>query len=104
MSFRKIFPYVIPAVVVLLVMGTVGWVLYSRATAFMTDALRTYLSTSASLAAQQFDHADILAVTGPKDMEKPAYRELVTRLRTIRDGMPSARFAYIYRKTEHPLQ
>jgi signal transduction histidine kinase len=82
--------------------AVVGWLFVSRATMFMEDALRTYLQTSAMLAAQQFDPEDLDIVRSPLDRNRPEYTNVVHRLDAIRDGIASARFAYIFRRTNNP--
>lgn len=104
LSWKTIASIGLPVAVVLLAITIITWIFASRATAFMDDALRTYLRTSAGLAAAQIDPDDVRAIRNASDIELPEYRRLVGQLYAIRNTVASARFAYIFRETEQAMQ
>lgn len=94
---------VLPSSMIIAAVVVAGWFLYTRAESFIDSALRTYLQTSATLAAEQFDPRDIARVRAAADTATPEYARLVQRLHMIRSHIPAARFAYIFRQTDDAM-
>lgn len=92
---------IVPLIIIAFVV-TLGALFYVRAQSLMAAELRYRLVSAASLAAQQFDTADIEAVWSPTDGGSLAHRRLVERLQNIRVAVPSARFVYLVRATDDP--
>lgn len=90
-------------VVVLLAVSVLGATFFLRGRAIMEERLKQHLRDTAAVAAQQFDAATLDDIDGPEDMESAAFRDVVTRLRNIREEIPNIRFAYLMRRTEEPL-
>ena len=93
---------VVPVIIVLFVV-TLGAFFYIRAEAIMADQLRQRLQSTASVAASQFDPADIERVRGIEDRGSPAHLRLVDQLRRVRAMTPGTRFAYLVRATKDPF-
>jgi len=64
--------------------------------------VRSGLRTAAALGSLQFTAQEIEAIQRPSDMNKSAYTRVVKKLDDIRDQVPNAKFAYIFRKTDDP--
>lgn len=87
-------------VVALLACGTTWF--YLRSQAILTEEVRGQLKTFGALAAMQFSAADIQAIRGPGDTQKPVFRLLVERAERIRQHAADAAFVYVMRRTENP--
>lgn len=94
--------WIVPIMIVLFV-GTLGAFFYVRAEALMASELRQRLVATATLAAQQFDAAEIVRVRSSDDAGSPAHRRLVKRLQDIRVAVPGVEYAYLVRRTDDPF-
>lgn len=74
---------------------------FVRSRQALGEEIRERLRTVAAAAAMQFDASAIDALRGPKDMDKPAFRETVRRLDEVRQIIPGIRYAYILRRGPH---
>ncbi len=87
-------------VIVLLIAG-VGVLFYYRSRHVMEAQLRQQLLDTTSVAAMQFSADDVQKAIGQKKTS-PAVRDLIMRLREIRENIPLVRYAYIMRRTKDP--
>lgn len=88
--------------VILAFVGAFGAYFYIRAESLMAEQVRERLRSTASVAAEQFDVADIALVRGEADAGSPAHRRLVAQLRRIRAMTPGVIYAYVVRATDDP--
>lgn len=86
------------------VVGVVaGATFYVRGRAIMEAELKDKLRTTASMAALQFDPADVDAISGVESLHTPVFHDIAARLDAIRDAGPNVRFAYLMRRTDDPM-
>ncbi len=64
--------------------------------------LEEKLRNTAAMAAMQFNPSTIVRIRDADDMNMPEFKDVVRRLRSIREEIPEIRFAYIMRQTENP--
>lgn len=88
---------------VLLVIAFLGSLFYLRGEWMMQEQLKERLRISASMAALHFNGMPLEKVEGPRDMNTPLFREIVARLRSIREQSTTIRYAYIMRRTDDPM-
>lgn len=69
----------------------------------MEQQLREKLKSTAAIAAMQFDGNVVDRTRGPNVMKSGDFRDIVQRLRQIRENIPTIRYAYIMRKTADPM-
>ncbi len=91
-------------VTVILAITAFGTFFFFRGQQIMESQLRKQLSTTAAVAALQFDSTLVEQVHGPDDEVKPVYWELVAKLHGLKLTAPNVRFAYIMRRTKDPNQ
>lgn len=82
---------------------TTFW-LYSTTQRLFRWSIDERLIGLASVAAIQFDPAELDEIVGPESVPSPVYRDVVERLDTIRRETRKVRYAYILRQTDDPLQ
>jgi signal transduction histidine kinase len=87
---------------VIVLLGVLGMSFFSRSRIILEQQLRQQLQTTAAAAAMQFDGALLDNIRDPKDMQRPAFKDAVNRLMSLRAEVPAIRFAYILRKTGSP--
>lgn len=85
-------------------MGLIGSAFYLRSTRFMERQMKTNLRTAAALGAMQFHADELETIRTQDDMQTAVFHKVVAQLRAIREGFPSARFTYIFRRTDDPAQ
>jgi HAMP domain-containing protein len=88
-------------IVVLLVSGSVGTYFYLSATESLMRGLQSRLQNSAALISQTIDGRELVDITGPDDITKPAYQKYLSLLRTIRKTNPDIAYIYIMRRVGH---
>lgn len=88
--------------IILAFVAVLGAYFYVRAESLMAEQLRERLQSTATVAAAQFDVADVARVRDEDDAGSPAHRRLVLRLQGIRAITPGARYAYLVRATDDP--
>lgn len=81
---------------------TTFW-LYSTTQRLFRWSIDERLIGLASVAAIQFDPAELDEIVGPQSISSPVYRDVVERLDTIRRETRKVRYAYILRQTADPL-
>lgn len=90
----------VPSALVLVASLLLGAALFVRSENTLAENIRQQLQSEVTLAASHIRAGDVLQVQSTGDASKPAYKRMVQSLRDIRDVIPNARFAYIFRKTE----
>ncbi|TSC79972.1 MAG: multi-sensor signal transduction histidine kinase [Candidatus Peregrinibacteria bacterium Gr01-1014_25] len=91
------------AAAVLIVIAGLGVLFHVHGQRVMEEQLKDQLRTTAAVAALQFNGAPLERIRGPRDMNSPLFRDIVARLRAIREQVPTIRFVYILRRTTDPL-
>ena len=102
-TFRSSRAY-LPLVVCLVITCVTTYWLYSTTQQLFRWSLDERLIALASVAAIQFDPAELDQIGGPESVPTEAYRSAVLRLQTIRRKTQKVRFAYILRQTDDPLE
>lgn len=100
--FRKYGAILIPSIGIVVVIGLLGYGFYVRGQAIMHDQIRSVLRTSATIAAMNVRGEDIENIHGIQDIDKPEFIAIADYLDSVRDSIPNARFAYIFRRTDMP--
>lgn len=88
---------------VLLVIAFLGSVFYMRGEWMMREQMKERLRLSASIAALSFNGMPLERIQASGDMDTPLFRDIVARLRSIRQQSPTIRYAYIMRRTDDPM-
>ncbi|MBI3816053.1 hypothetical protein HY285_00720 [Candidatus Peregrinibacteria bacterium] len=92
----------IVACAIAVTIAIVGAFFFLRSRSLMQQQLQNQLRTTAAVAALQFDGDVLETLHGRAAMKLPAFPKVVRQLRTIRQSVPSVRFAYIMRRTNNP--
>jgi signal transduction histidine kinase len=99
---RRNWPIIVVATIVIVSLASLGGFFYIRGQQLMGERIRETLRLTASLGAGQFDAREIDAIRGKASLTTPVLRDVVAKLKVIRDDVPSIRFAYIMRRTDTP--
>lgn len=92
----------LPAIMVLVVILTLGVFFHLRSQELMERKVRDQLQTAAAVGALSLSWKDVETVRKPPDMQKPAYQRMVETLQQIRSRVPDAKYAYILRQSGRP--
>ncbi len=84
---------------VFLVSGSVGTFFYLRAMDNLMRSLKSRLQNSAAMISQSLDARSLEAIRTETDVEQPAYRDTLEKLRRVRRANTDIAFLYIMRKT-----
>lgn len=101
--FRQNTSVVFVALVLFALISVQGMVLYTRGHEAMESQLRSQLRTSAALGAQYFTGEELDLITADTPIVDAYYVDVVHRLNRIRSTVPNIEYAYIMRKTMHPM-
>ncbi|MDB4978366.1 MAG: multi-sensor signal transduction histidine kinase [Candidatus Peribacteria bacterium] len=91
-----------PACIVLVVIVTLGIFFHFRSKSVLQSKIQEELKTAAAVGALQFSAEEIHAIHRTSDMTTQTFRTTVRKLDNIRNRVPQAKFAYIFRKTNDP--
>jgi len=94
--FNKLFLSHFLAIV--LVSGSIGSYFYLEASQSLKDNLQNRLMNSAALISHFVDADSLENIRNSSDVDKPEYRDALTRLRQLRATNPDIAFLYIMRK------
>ncbi|HVW66562.1 MAG TPA: HAMP domain-containing sensor histidine kinase [Candidatus Peribacteraceae bacterium] len=103
LSLRRHWPVVVLSIVIGTSVALAGSYFYIRSRDIMESQLKTQLASMAGSAALFIPGDELDQIQGPKDETKPAFIDLVHRLKSLRT-LPDVRFAYIMRKTINPME
>ena len=81
-----------------LVSGSIGTYFYRQATGSLLESLRTRLAYSAGLLSRAIDAAELDAIRGPADVERPEYRRHLELLRDFQGANRDVAFIYVMRR------
>ena len=83
---------------VLLVSGGIGTFVYQTAIESLRNSVRARLEYSAALLGRMLDADELRDIRGPLDVERPAYRAVLDRLRDFRASNADIAFIYVMRR------
>jgi signal transduction histidine kinase len=87
---------------VLVLVSSAGMFLFVRSRSIMETQLKHKLRDTALLGAMQFTKEELDQIHTRDDMAKPVFKQVIRRLRGIRESIPSIQYVYIMRRTDHP--
>ncbi len=82
----------------MLVSGSIGTYFYRQATGSLLESLRARLAYSAGLLSRALDAAELDAILGPADAERPEYRRHLELLREFQGANRDVAFIYVMRR------
>jgi signal transduction histidine kinase len=99
---KSFFVLILPALAVFLIIAGLGVYLFWRSSDQVTHLIQENHRATATLAAMQIQPAAIESILHNDDHHNTVYLEVVQQLHHIRQAIPNARFAYIFRRTSDP--
>jgi hypothetical protein len=84
--------------------AALGIFFYERSHTVLDSMLKDKLRGFAALGALQFSAEEIDAVQGVDDFDTHTHAEIVSKLAAIKNSIPEARYVYIMRRTDTPME
>lgn len=93
--------YLLPSLGLVVAFMVMGWAFYQHSQNLMKSTIRESLRTAAAVAAGQFSPEDLDRIGGREDLRNQHLRTVVSRLGSLRDTIPNARYVYLMRRTSN---